>query len=409
MSCLQFTNKEINGEINLPSSKSISNRLLILNEVLDKPLQLHNLSEAEDTDVLQKCLQKIKSNTTAIIDVGPAGTNFRFLTALLSVTEGRWMLTGSERIRKRPISELVNALQTLGADISYTEQENYAPLLIKGKKLTGGEVSMNASISSQFMSALLMVAPSMEKGITLHLQGNVVSLPYLEMTIQFMRTMGLEIEYSNSQIRLHPQNHKIIPQVFTVESDWSAASYWYAFIALSHSGRLKLNGLQKNSLQGDSVLEKLFSDFGVKTIFENETVVLEKQKTNLPTYFEFDFTDYPDIAQTMMVVCYALNIEARFTGLSTLKGKETNRLLAMQNEFRKLQVETEITPDTFFLPKTNANYFPEQVIFDTYHDHRMAMCFAPLSMLLPKICFHDSEVVKKSYPHFWEDIKRVIK
>jgi 3-phosphoshikimate 1-carboxyvinyltransferase len=407
MYCLQLKNKALRGSINLPSSKSISNRLLILNELWGHDLQLSHLSEAEDTVVLQKALQNIKSHRKAIIDIGHAGTNFRFLTALLALTPGEWTLTGSERLQQRPIRELVEALQELGADITYLKNEFCAPLLIKGNILKGGKITIKSSVSSQFISALVMVAPLLENGLSVQLEGEVVSRPYIDMTIKLMQSTGLSIERKGSNINVFEKKNPLREKAFVVESDWSAASYWYAFVALSQSGRVELKGLQQNSLQGDAVLEELFLKFGVTTRFTPNGVLLEKQETNAPTVFEYDFTDCPDIAQTLMLVCAALGVEAKLTGLSTLKGKESNRLEAMQIELAKLSIRAELGENTFYLPAQHKVAFPEEVIFDTYNDHRMAMCLAPIALLVEKICFREHEVVKKSYPRFWSDMESV--
>jgi 3-phosphoshikimate 1-carboxyvinyltransferase len=405
MVCLNLLDKNPIGVVQLPASKSISNRLLILNTVIGGHLELENISLAEDTLVLVNALQFISSNHSGIIDVGHAGTDFRFLTALLALKKGNWVLTGSERLKQRPIKHLVSVLQTLGADISYLEKEGFAPLAINGKNITGGNVSINASTSSQFISALLMVAPLMKEGLQITLTGTIVSESYIKMTTQLMQTIGLSLEKSERRYFAKPiTNFAFEKKLFKIESDWSAASYWYAFVALSKSGIITLPTLYETSLQGDSILANLFLAFGVETTFRTDAIELKKVNITLPSVFNYDCSNCPDIAQTLVVVCCALGIETKLTGLSTLVSKETHRLQALQTEFKKLAVDLEVSESHLYLPKTNPIHFPKQITIDTYNDHRMAMCFAPLTMCIETVCFKDSEVVKKSYPRFWEEV-----
>ncbi len=406
MVCLSLVNKYPTGTVELPASKSISNRLLILNAVIGNSLNLENVSLAEDTQVLIKALNFISTNNSGTIDVGHAGTDFRFLTALLAIKKGNWILTGSERLKQRPIKPLVNALQNLGADISYIEKEGFAPLIINGKQLNGGALEIDASTSSQFISALLMIAPVLTNGLRLTLTGNSVSVSYISMTVSLMQSLGLSIEANEKTYFIKSINATAFKeQKIKIENDWSAASYWYAFLALSKNGTITLNGLEKNSLQGDSILEKIFVAFGVETLFKTNAIELKKTEIILPSLFTYNCTNCPDIAQTLVVVCCALGIETKLTGLSTLQSKETNRLQALQQEFKKLNVDLTITENSLHLPKVDVTTFPKQVSIATYNDHRMAMCFAPLAMIVETICFEDSEVVKKSYPNFWEDVR----
>jgi 3-phosphoshikimate 1-carboxyvinyltransferase len=406
MVCLSLLNKIPSGVVELPASKSISNRLLILNEVIGGSLDLENLSLAEDTQVLIKALDFIKTNHSGTIDIEHAGTDFRFLTALLAIKKGNWVLTGSERLKQRPIQSLVNALKQLGADISYLEKEGFAPLAINGKSLNGGVLEIDASTSSQFISALLMIAPLLTNGLQLKLTGNSVSVSYITMTVRLMQSIGLSLEQNENTYFVKAINTGVFKkQPLKVESDWSAASYWYAIIALSKSSTITLNGLEKNSLQGDAILEKLFRVFGVETAFKTNSVELKKVETHLPAVFTYDCSDCPDIAQTIVVVFCALGIEAKLTGLSTLLSKETNRLHALQMEFKKLHIDLNITENSLHLPKVDPRLFPKLITITTYNDHRMAMCFAPLAMRIETVCIEDSEVVKKSYPNFWEDVK----
>lgn len=410
MKCLSLRSERFTGWLQLPASKSISNRLLILKAVLKAELFIENSSSAKDTLDLQTALQSIYNANRATLHVGHAGTDLRFLTALLSTYPGEWLLTGSERLQQRPIKELVSALQHLGATIAYVNTEGFAPLQIKGKHLLGGAVALDASVSSQFISALLMVAPRFKNGLTLTLKGKVVSSSYISMTVALMRKLDIEVSWEEAVISVKPIPESELclkPQTFFVESDWSSASYWVAFVALSQSGRITLGGLKPNSLQGDSVIIKLAEAFGVSSTFNADGLVLQKDAKELPKWFEYDFTNCPDIAQTLVVLCCALGIEARCYGLETLVGKETNRLRALQTELKKLNVEVHITENSLYLPKTKPSQFPERLEVETYNDHRMAMCMALLAMRVPHVCIKNPEVVEKSYPTFWEDIHHI--
>lgn len=411
---------KISAKLQLSGSKSISNRFLVLNEVLALKLTLHNVSDAEDTQLLYKALEQIKEGDNTTIHVHHAGTDMRFLTAYLSITPGEWIITGSERMKQRPIGELVNALRHLGADITYLEQENFPPLKIKGQKLKGGRVEIDGSISSQFISALLLIAPTFDKGLELNLKGSLVSMPYINMTVKLLQHFGISVLQQSNLITVTPNNFissTDTNQAFNIESDWSSASYWYSVCALTPKVEIELSILHAHSLQADSVLPKLFEQLGVKTIVEENTILLSWQEVTL-TAFEYDFTDSPDIAQTIAVTCFALGIEANLNGLQTLKVKETDRILALKTELEKFGAEVEITEKSMFIKgaKTKRSLIDannrqatdqSNIHIDTYNDHRMAMSFAPLASVYGSLTINNPQVVAKSYPRFWEDLKSV--
>ena len=400
----------IHASIKLSGSKSISNRLLILKEVLALDTIFQNLSNAEDTQLLEQALLQIKDKNKALIDIHHAGTDMRFLTALLSVREGEWTLTGSDRMKERPIGELVNALQLLGADISYLEKQNFPPLLIRGKKLKGGNIEINSSVSSQFISALLLIAPTFKKGFSLSLKGKTVSLPYIEMTIALLKSAGVAIEKQDHLINVNASSIFHFAPAIQVESDWSSASYWYSICALAGNAEIELSFLSAKSLQADSALPELYKSLGVKTVFKENAIVLSSVKP-MANVFEFDFTNCPDIAQTIAVTCLGLGIKASLTGLSTLKVKETDRLLALKNELEKFWATVEIDQDSIKIvppPEREILENREEIrLISTYNDHRMAMSFAPLALKYRSIQIDEPSVVSKSYPSFWEDLKSV--
>jgi 3-phosphoshikimate 1-carboxyvinyltransferase len=404
----------IKGAVKLPGSKSISNRLLILKEIAGTEPVLHNLSNSEDTGLLQKALGQYRKAKTVgdfknlsphsvSIDVNHAGTNMRFLTALLSVSKGSWHITGSARMKERPISELVNALRSLGAEISYTGQEGFPPLSITGKQIPGGKVKIDSSVSSQFVSALLLIAPKLKNGLELHLTGDTVSKPYIEMTISLLKTAGAKVEREKNIIKVQPSTLENFQNFIQIESDWSAASYWYSVCALSENAEIELSQLTKTSLQADSVLPALFEGLGVKTVFNQNTIQLSRIP-RMQTEFEYDFTDCPDIAQTIAVTCFGLGIPGKLTGLKTLKIKETNRLLALKQELEKFGSQVEITGHSIHVIPAKLKEDGGHVI-KTYNDHRIAMSFAPLSLKYDRLKIDDPNVVGKSYPAFWDDLK----
>ncbi len=408
---LKYNNTPIKATIDLPGSKSISNRLLILNEVLNLNLKLKNLSSAKDTQDLVLALAQVKENRNHTIDIGHAGTDMRFLTALLSVTEGEWILTGSERMQERPIGELVNALKQLGADISYLKNEGFPPLNIIGKKLKGGKIEIDGSISSQFISALLLISPSLEKGLEITIKGEIVSWSYILMTLDLLSELGIKVSTILNTINVSPHSmaksqFSIPTTQYSVESDWSSASYWFGIVALSKNAEIILKGLSKHSSQGDSVLPEVYRKLGVNSEFKNEALLLRKSGASTDT-FTYDFSDCPDIAQTVAVTCLGLKINCKLTGLSTLKHKETDRLLALKTELEKFGVEVVITNDSLEIRHTEPETRNPKPEIKTYNDHRMAMSFAPLALLHDNITIENPDVVQKSYPKFWKDLEMV--
>ena len=385
--------------VQLPASKSICNRALIFNALSYSPYEIQNLSDCDDTDVMVKALNSNDSH----FDVKAAGTAMRFLTAFLSKVVGEWTITGTERMKNRPIRILVDALNAVGAKIEYLEKEGFPPLRIMGSALQGGEISLDGGVSSQYISALLMIAPLMEKGLTLHLQGKVISKPYIHLTLQLMKQYGVESEWVGSTIKVAPQSYRPLP--YTVESDWSAASYWYEMMALSQQAEIELKGLFKESLQGDAAGAKLFAQLGVATDYKAGGVVLRKNG-NVCQKLIYDFVNEPDLAQTFVTTCAFMNIPFRFTGLQSLKIKETDRIEALKCELRKLGYVLTDTNGSI-LEWNGERCEPEaHPVITTYEDHRMAMAFAPASLVLKEgIEIAHPEVVSKSYPHFWENLE----
>jgi len=402
-------NKNIEGEITLNGSKSIANRALIIRALCAEDFPIEKLSNSKDT-VLMDALLKSDSD---IRDAGAAGTTFRFLTAYLSMQTGTQTLTGTERMKKRPIGVLVEALKKLGANIEYLEAEGYPPLKIHAPDNLGtnNQLNISASTSSQYISALLMIAPTLPNGLQLTLDGKIVSRPYIEMTLNLMAYFGVAHEWVDQTIHVRKQAYKGKP--FTVEADWSGASYYYAMAAFADTLDLQLNGLFKNSVQGDAVLVEMTKLFGIKSTFNKKGVRLTKYaKQAIPPLFEWDFIKCPDLAQTIAVICGGLGIQGLFSGLETLRIKETDRITALQNELAKIQVFLSPLPKRFS-PKSEKEYFMiegkakvEHPTFPTYEDHRMAMAFAPLAML-GKVSVEEAMVVEKSYPMFWEDLKKL--
>ena len=392
--------ERLRASVQLPASKSISNRALILNALSYSPYDIQNLSDCDDTEVMVKAL----NSDSRDFDIKAAGTAMRFLTAFLSKIVGEWTITGTERMKNRPIKLLVDALNSLGARIEYMEKEGYPPLRIFGSALQGGEISLAGGVSSQYISALLMIAPLMEKGLTLHLEGNIISRPYINLTLQLMEQFGVKAIWNGQTIKILPQEYK--PIRFTVESDWSAASYWYSIMALSKNAEIELLGLFKNSLQGDAAGAKLFAQLGVGTTFTDRGVML-KYNGNVTKKLIYNFVNEPDLAQTFVVTCVLLNIPFRFTGLQSLKIKETDRIEALKTELCKLGYLLTDSNDSIL--EWNGERCEPQAhpVIATYEDHRMAMAFAPAALVLPKgLKVADPEVVTKSYPAYWEDLRK---
>ena len=400
---LQFNKSKIEGKIKLGGSKSISNRLLIIQKLYFPKLTLSNLSDSEDSLYLKKALENISVNPKGIIDAGSAGTNLRFLCALLSITPRNWQISGSPELMQRPIVQLIDALNSIGAEIRFSEQEKTIHIL--GKKLKGGSVKIPANISSQFISALLLIAPSLSSSLKIEMQLETVSRPYIHMTIELLKLFGANISQHEHVIQCEPSTLSYSNQEFNIESDWSSASYWYSFVALSKEADMTLMGLHERSLQGDSVLQKLFIPLGVQSSFENGKLKLKKDKLEID-HLELNCTNFPDLAQTLTVSCFGLNISCHLTGLSTLKSKETDRLLALKSELEKLGAKVEITEDSIHLQKEKRKNTAYPSI-QTYKDHRMAMSFAPLLSVFDKMEINDPEVVNKSYPDFWKDLRNI--
>ena len=385
--------------IDLPASKSISNRALILNALSYSNYTIQNLSDSDDTLVTLKALD---SNDTTF-DIGAAGTAMRFLTAFLSKTVGEWVITGSTRMKERPIKLLVDALNSLGAKIEYAEKEGFPPLKIYGSALIGGEITLDGGVSSQYISALMMIAPYMQKGLKLNLSGNVISQPYILMTKTLMQDFGVKVNFDGKCIEIEPQTYT--PVKFSVESDWSAASYWYEILSIVGKGSFILKGLTQKSTQGDSKVAELFEQLGVKTIFLPDAVKLVSITTNIAK-FEYDFVDQPDLAQTLAVSCCLKNIPFHFYGLQSLKIKETNRIEALIHELAKLGFVVYEPAEGELAWGGEKCELQTNIIISTYHDHRMAMAFAPACLLFP-ITIENPEVVSKSYPNFWSDLELI--
>ena len=394
-------NKIIKAVVNLPSSKSISNRALIINALSYNPYPLHNLSDSDDTKVLSAAFNSNKNK----FDIGHAGTAMRFLTAFLSKIVGKWEITGSERMQQRPISILVDALKSIGAQIEYTKNEGFPPLKILGSHLTGKMIELDGSVSSQYISALLLIAPTIENGLILKLTGNVTSQSYIDLTLRLMAKFGVQYRWEGNVITIPEQNY--FPREFTVEADWSGASYWYEILSLCDSGEILLKNLQLESLQGDANIAGWFKQFGVQSIQKDDGVLLIKKENISPKRLVHDFIENPDVAQTMACLCVAKKIPFHFTGLKTLKIKETDRISALQNELAKFGAEL-IEPAAGELSWNGIlklNSAVEIPVIETYHDHRMALAFAPMVLADYQIQINDPLVVTKSYPGFWNDLK----
>ncbi len=386
--------------IQLPASKSISNRALIINALARGTTPPCNLSDCDDTLVMIKALAE--NNET--IDIMAAGTAMRFLTAYLSTVQGTHILTGTERMQQRPIQILVNALRELGAQIEYAGKEGFPPLRIHGTELKGNELTLKGNVSSQYISALLMIGPVLKNGLRLHLTGEIISLPYINLTLQLMKEFGAKATWtSGNSIEVAPQPYT--PVSFMVESDWSAASYWYQIAALSEQAEIELMGLFRNSYQGDSRGAEVFSRLGITTEFTHEGVLLKKSN-RLVEQLNEDFVDIPDLAQTFAVTCCLLGIPFRFTGLQSLKIKETDRIFALKTELRKLGYLLQDVQDSILIWDGERCQPEAQPVIQTYEDHRMAMAFAPAALRFPEMRIAEPQVVTKSYPTYWENLQQ---
>ena len=394
---LQTSQSYLQAQIAVTGSKSETNRLLLL-QALFPNITLANTSNSDDSEVMQKALK----GNDEIVDIHHAGTAMRFLTAYFAVNEGREVvLTGSPRMKERPIKVLVETLQQLGAQISYENEEGYPPIRIKGQKITNNKVSIPANVSSQYISALLLVAPKLENGIELTLVGEITSIPYIKMTLALLNDLNIQTSFEGNVIKVYPKP-EVASKVMTVESDWSSASYFFSLVALSDTAKIALSSYKGTSLQGDSALVEIYAKIGVETHFEENKMTLTKIKNFNFEDVTFDLNNTPDIAQTIVVTCLGLGIGCHLTGLHTLKIKETDRLEALRIEMTKLGANITVTNDSLTLAASN--HINSNVSIATYNDHRMAMAFAPLALKVP-IIIDNAEVVSKSYPDFWEDLK----
>ena len=399
---LQLNSKAeiITENITISGSKSESNRLLILQQIYPN-LQIENLSDSDDTNHLQEAL----SSVNEIADIGHAGTAMRFLTAFFANQDGETkIIQGSERMHNRPIQILVDALRDLGASIEYLEKDGYPPLKITGKKITRSTVKINGNVSSQYISALMLIASSLPNGLEIELIGKITSVPYINMTLKLLHQLDVEAKFEGQLIKIASKS-AVKDQTIIVESDWSSASYFYSLIALSKiESSVTLSAYKKDSLQGDNCLAEIYKHFGVQTVFNENSIVLSKVETHQTEVLKVDLKNAPDIAQTIAVTCFGLGVACDLSGLHTLKIKETDRLEALKTELTKLGANIEVTNESLHL-KTSEE-IKKNIAIETYNDHRMAMAFAPLALKVP-IQILDSDVVSKSYRNFWNDMQQV--
>ena len=397
---IQNLNKEANGNLTITGSKSESNRLLII-QALYPQIEIHNLSKSDDSKVTLEGLKSKKN----VIDINHAGTAMRFLTAYFAIQPHREIvLTGSNRMQERPIKLLVEALNSLGADITYEKEPGFPPLIIKGKEITINRVSLPANISSQYISALMLVAPALKNGLKIDLIGETTSFPYIKMTQSIMDQLGFETAFDGNQISIKSAS-SINTNHLKVESDWSSASYFYSIVALADRSEITLKNFFEESKQGDAALTNIYEKFGVKTTHSNGKIILSKiTDFNPPNFMTLNLKNTPDLAQTIAVTCLGLNIDCKLSGLHTLKIKETDRLTALKTEIEKLGGNVKITDRSLEL--LNTGKINQNVLIDTYNDHRMAMAFAPLGLRVP-ININNPKVVSKSYPDFWDDLQKI--
>lgn len=409
---LKFWSRQVYSKISLSASKSISARALIIQHLAKKKFDIINLSDADDIKFLSQALSSINSLASKEItevEVGDSGTAMRFMTALLATKENsHFLLYGSEHLNSRPITELVQSLNSIGADIEFYANSNCAPLKIIGRKFIKDTIEIRGDISSQYVSSLLLIAPTLKNGLTIKLTGTTkVSFSYIKMTISMMREFGISVSMSNHEIRVEPGEYECSDKSYFIESDWSSASYWYGLIALAQDGEIHLNTLFKNSIQGDSEVARFYSTLGVLTEYNSDGTICIRKDNNTPytIYSEYDFSNTPDIAQTFAVTCAALGLSTKLTGLSTLRIKETNRLHALKTELIKIGVSCDISEDTLSLYGIRSMSLSEVCAHvKTYNDHRMALAFTQLCMVLNEVSIHQHSVVNKSYPNFWNDL-----
>lgn len=422
---LTKSNKQINGTVHLTGSKSECNRALIIEALSDGKVKVENVSDAADAVLLAGILRGTKSEVLSLepevlsqrskdlelrtqdlrlVDIGPAGTAMRFLTAYFAIQDNEVILTGSQRMKERPIGILVDALRELGAHIDYEEKEGFPPIKLKGSfEQQTSKISIKGNISSQYITALLLIAARLPFGLELHIEGELTSRPYVEMTLAMLETAKIQHSWEGNVITI--SNQEFATTSLHVEPDWSAASYWYAIAALADEAELLLTGLTQYSLQGDSVITEIMANFGITSQFKDGGVHLTKEVKPLARKI-FDLKECPDLAQTIIVVCAALGHEATFTGLETLKIKETDRILALQTELEKMGVKL-IEKGQVYKLDCSEKFIPERMFINTYHDHRMAMAFAPLALIIPQLEFENGPVVDKSYPAFWTDLAKL--
>ena len=401
---LTHPSQKIKGTVQLTGSKSESNRALIIRALSKGLVQVENLSEAADTVTLNAALTQATNADSDIttIDIGPAGTAMRFLTSYLNLVKGNFILTGTERMQLRPIGILVDALKDLGADIHYENKVGYPPLKIEGGMIQGKEqISIQGNISSQYISSLLLIASTLKKGLTINILGELTSRPYVTMTLEMLKECGIQYEFTENKIQISKQPFSA--STIYVEPDWSAASYWYSIVALSKDGHIVLPGLKESSLQGDMEIVEIMTHFGVESSFESDGLHLRKVDSSSDKTL-FDFKECPDLAQTVVVIASALKKDVSFTGLETLKIKETDRILALQTEIGKFGAELIADGETYHLKTANVKD-PGNLTFATYEDHRMAMAFAPLALVFSEVIIEEPNVVEKSYPMFWQHLE----
>ena len=394
--------RKISGKIVLTAGKSESNRVLMIRALSSDQFEIENLAIAKDTRTMRRLL-----NAKGVIkDVGPAGTTMRFLTAFYANTPGEFILTGSERMKNRPIKILVDALRSLGAEITYMEKEGCPPLKINGRKLAGGKIVVDGSVSSQYLSALIMIAPTLQNGLEMELTGKIASVPYLKMTLELIKDFGVDYNWEENVIRIPNTNYKGKSHI--VEADWSAASYWFQIVALAEEANIEIIGLKKKSLQGDSAIVQIFEQLGVLTTFHHDRIILRKiPGFNLPSSLSYDFSDCPDVAQTLASTVAGLGIGGEFTGLESLRIKETDRIKAIKQELKKFNVKVDVLGEDAIKIHPGKISDPKERI-STYDDHRVAMSIAPLCLCIEdEIELEDEEVVAKSYPDYWKDLRRV--
>ncbi|MCB9256161.1 MAG: 3-phosphoshikimate 1-carboxyvinyltransferase [Chitinophagales bacterium] len=398
---LSYTERILDDElIELPASKSISNRALIVQALCHEKIELLNLSEAEDTQILQSSL----NNKSLHKHLGLAGTATRFISAFLALQKSNYLVDAASRMRERPMRELLEALETLGAEISYQDKAYHLPFTINGSKIQGGKLKISAKNSSQFASALLLIAPKLKGGLELELSEEINSAPYIKMSLEMLRYFGVKVEESGNFIRIEEQNYQ--GRSLEIESDWSAAAYFYSIVALLDEGSLLLKGLHKFSWQGDNQVSDIYYRLGVKTDIVGDCIRLSKSE-NRSSYLEYDFKDCPDLAQTVICSCVGLGIEGKFSGLHTLSLKESDRIKALQNELKQFAFRLREEDAIYFLERDHDIAISSKKIIKTYQDHRMAMSFAPLAIIYGEIEIENPEVVNKSFPSFWRELEKI--